>query len=310
MNKSIRTIVSAFVIAVISSSLHSCSNETIDTQDKSSKKVDVNITFSDFNFTFDDGNTSTRASDQTPTSAGMNRISLSVFDSNNTLAFSTTKNATTDGDDFENISCSLYPGNYQFVVVVHKANEDSEEAVAIASPTQATLTTSKLFDVFSVNKTVDIVADQTNNVSIDLGKCITSKFQLYTNDPTPSSVATCEIILNPSSSATTAYVFNPTTGFAPENYMHRTDFTRDEELTTFQNVLLGVYCFLTQNPQNISVTVNMKDASGNIVKSRTFDDVPMAPQRITRAKGSFFNSTATFSFVLDSNYDTRYDYVF
>ena len=132
-----------------------------------------------------------------PSEAGMNRISLAVFDSDNALAFSTTKNASVDEDFSEPISCSLLPGDYHFVVVIHKMNDANEVAATIASTAQATITTSKLLSVFAVNQPVTIIADQTNTVSIDLGSCITSKFQIKTTDATPANVASCEVILNP-----------------------------------------------------------------------------------------------------------------
>ena len=236
----------------------------------------------------------------------MNRFSLAVFDSDNALAFSTTKSASVDEDFSEPISCSLLPDDYHFVAVIHQANDDSE-AADIASTSQATITTSKLFSVFAVNQPVTIIADQTNTVSIDLGSCITSKFQLKTTDDTPANVASCEVILNPSSSATTAYLFNPTTGLAENTYQYRTEFVlSDMGISTFQNVPLGVNCLLSEASQHISVTVNMKDASGNIVRTRTFSDVPMEPNRITRDTGSFFHSAANSSFTLDPTYEFEF----
>lgn len=169
----------------------------------------------------------------------MNRISLAVFDSDNTLAFSTTKSASVDEDFSEPISCSLLPGDYHFVVVIHKMNDANEVAATIASTAQATIITSKLLSVFAGN-----------------------------------------------------------------TYQYRTEFfISDMNLGTFQNNLLGVNCLLSEASQHISVTVNMKDASGNIVRTRTFSDVPMEPNRITRATGSFFHSTANSSFILDTTLD-------
>lgn len=180
----------------------------------------------------------------------MNRISLAVLDSDNTLAFSTTKNASVDEDFSKPIFCSLLPGDYHFVAVIHQANEDGEAAAAIASSSQATITTSKMRKVLSVNQPVTIIADQTNTVSIDLGSCITSKFQLKTTDSTPANVASCEVILNPSSTATAAYLFNPTTGFAGNTYQYRTEFfISDMNLGTFQNNLLDVNCLLSEASQ-------------------------------------------------------------
>ena len=120
----------------------------------------------------------------------------------------------------------------------------------------------------------------------------------------PANVASCEVIINPSSSATAAYLFNPTTGLADNTYQYRTEFfISDMNLNTFKNAMLGVNCLLSEASQHISVTVNMKDASGNIVRTRTFSDVPMEPNRITRATGSFFHSAANSSFTLDTALD-------
>lgn len=286
----------------------SCERATIYPQDK---PVPVNITFSDFSFTFeDDSFTPATRARVTPSEADMNRISLSVFASDNTLAFSTTRNASVDTDNFEQISCSLLPGNYHFVAIAHKANDPNEPAVAIASTTQATLTTSKLLKIHAVNQPVTIGANQTNNVVIDLRQAINSHFQIKTTDPTPSNVASCELLINPSSSTDT-YVFNPTTGFAEQSYQYSTEFLlSDLSEKTFQDVLLGVNCLLTENPQNVSITVNMKDASGAIVKTRTFTNIPMAPHRITRATGSFFHSSVNSSFTLDTSFDPMYEFTF
>ena len=241
----------------------------------------------------------------------MYRFSLAVFNSDNTIVFSTTKHASVDEDFSEPISSSLLPGDYHFVAVIHKTNDASEAAAAIASTSQATITTSKLLSVFAVNQPVTILANQPNTVSIDLGPCITSKFQIKTTDATPANVASCEVILNPSSSATSAYIFNPTTGLAESTYRYRTEFVlSDMGISTFQNIPLGVNCLLSEASQHISVTVNMKDASGNIIKSRTFSDVQMEPNRITRATGSFFHSAVTSSFTLSTTLDPIYEFEF
>lgn len=81
-------------------------------------------------------------------------------------------------------------------------------------------------------------------------------------------------------------------------------------LGTFQNNLLGVNCLLSEASQHISVTVNMKDAAGNIVRTRTFSDVPMEPNRITRATAPFFHSATNSSFTLDTTLDPTYEFEF
>ena len=311
---------SAFLLTLLFA-LISVSCEKANEVQNNNQAVEVTITFPDFIFTFEDQTFNAPASPKapsitgmspvSPSEAGMNRISLAIFDSNNTLVFSTTKNASVDEDFAEPISCLLLPGDYHFVAVIHKTNDASEAAAAIASTSQATITTSKLLSVFAVNQSVTILANQPNTVSIDLGSCITSKFEIKSTDDTPTNVASCEVILNPSSSATSAYLFNPTTGFADNTYLYRNEFVlSDLSISTFQNELLGVNCLLSEASQHISVTVNMKDASGNIIKSRTFSDVPMEPHRITLATGSFFHSEANSSFTLSTTLDPTYEFEF
>lgn len=81
-------------------------------------------------------------------------------------------------------------------------------------------------------------------------------------------------------------------------------------LNSFKNAMLGVNCLLTEASQHISVTGNMKDASGNIVRTRTFSDVPMEPNRITRATAPFFHSATNSSFTLDTTLDPTYEFEF
>lgn len=54
----------------------------------------------------------------------------------------------------------------------------------------------------------------------------------------------------------------------------------------------------------------MKDASDNIVRTRTFSDVPMEPNRITLDTGSFFHSAANSSFTLNTTLDPTYEFEF
>ena len=305
MEKFINTLMVLLSIFITTNSLLSC--EKVNVEEKNKDKVVVNITFSDFNYYFDEDDSPTRASDKTPTEAGVNRIALSVFNSEGELVFETTKNESVDVDDFDQISCALRPGDYSFVVVAHQAN-GNENAAAISAMDKATITTAKLLKTFAVNQSVTILADQTNNVTIDLGKRVSSQFMLKLMDEQPAEVASCEIILNPSVSASTDFVFNPSTGFASDSYRYKNEFLRSNmKGETFKEKSLSVHCLVTENPQNVNVTINMKDASGNVVKSLTLTDVPMAPHRITRATGNFFGSSTKTNFLFDTEDSPLYD---
>ena len=117
--------------------LVSCEKVTI--EDKKEGNVIVNITSSDINYYFDEDISSTRASDKTIYEAGINRISLSVFDSNGELVFETSKNGSVDVDDLSQTPCSLSPGDYSFVVVAHNGNVNEEDAADISANDKATI---------------------------------------------------------------------------------------------------------------------------------------------------------------------------
>lgn len=291
---------------LITTVLASCEKAII--EDKKEGNVIVNITSSDINYYFDEDISSTRTSDKNIYEAGINRISLSVFDSYGELAFKTSRNESVDVDDFGQIACSLSPGDYSFVVVAHKANGNKEDAADISATDKATISTAKLLKTFAVNQSVTVIADQPNFVTIDLGKRISSQFTLLLKDDQPEEVVSCQIIMNPAGSATTDLVFNPSTGLAYDSYLFKNEFQRSAmKNNSFRNNSLALHCLVTENPQYVDIQINMKDANGSVVKSRTLKNVPMAPHRVTRATGNFFDSSTRSTFLFDLEDDPVYD---
>ena len=264
----------------------------------------VHVSFSGFNLSYDEDDVSTR-SVASASSAEVSRIALSVFDSNNDLVYNATRNSSINTEDFDQISCPLVPGNYTFVAVAHKATSDGDEAAVITSPTEATINTAKLSKTFAVvNSSVTVDAEATNNVTLAFGKRISSQFQLLMTDDTPAEVAVCEIILNPSASTTTAYKLNPATGKALNTHQYKLVVTLSTlDNRNLKNQSIGVHCLVTEEEQNMDVTINMKNSSDAIVKTLTLHDVPMAPHRVTRATGNFFHSSAGTSFTFDKEDD-------
>ena len=76
---------------------------------------------------------------------------------------------------------------------------------------------------------------------------------------------------------------------------------------SFRNNNLALHCLVTENPQYVDIQINMKDANGSVVKSRTLKNVPMAPHRVTRATGNFFDSSTRSTFLFDLEDDPVYD---
>ena len=294
--------ISFFSMALCSTFFVSCHQENL-TIKPSDQKVRVDVSLADFVISTEDD--ATRASDKNATEAKINRIAFSVFDKNNNVVFSE-KSVETDSA-FGTFSFLVIPGDYTFVTVAHKASGDNDGAAEIRSLSEATITTKKLSTTYSCTQQVNVVPHLTQSFCVECGKRRTSTFQLLCTDETPANVASCEIILNPSASYSTSYTFDPSTGQIPKQQQYKNTFNKaDMKDKTFKGIILAVQCLLTSETQSIDVTINMKDAEGGTVKSRTFKNVEMKPHRITWAIGPFFHSTVNGSFLFDTTDDTSH----
>ena len=288
-----------FTMALCSTFFLSCQQDNL-TIKPSDQKVRVDVTLADFVISTEDD--ATRASDKNATEAKINRIAFSVFDKNKKVVYSE-KSVETDSA-FGTFSFLVIPGDYTFVAVAHKASGKDDAAADIQSLSAATITTSKLLNTYSSHKEVCVEAHRTQSFSVECGKRRTSTFKLLCTDETPANVASCEIILNPSASYSTSYTFDPSTGLISEQQQYKNTFNvADIKAKTFKGVSLSVQCLLTAETQSIDITVNMKDAEGETVKSRTFNNVEMKPHRDTKATGPFFHSTVNGSFLFDTTDD-------
>ena len=288
-----------FTMALCSTFFVSCQQDNL-TIKPSDQKVRVDVSLADFVISTEDD--ATRASDKNVTEASINRVAFSVFDKNNKVVYSE-KSVETDSA-FGTFSFLVIPGDYSFVTVAHKASGKDDAAADIQSLSAATITTSKLLNTYSCHKEVCVEPHRTQSFSVECGKRRTSTFKLLCTDETPANVASCEIILNPSASYSTSYTFDPSTGLISEQQQYKNTFNvADIKAKTFKGVSLSVQCLLTAETQSIDITVNMKDAEGETVKSRTFNNVEMKPHRDTKATGPFFHSTVNGSFLFDTTDD-------
>ena len=291
-----------FTMALCSTFFLSCQQDNL-TIKPSDQKVRVDVSLADFVISTEDD--ATRASDKNATEAKINRIAFSVFDKNKKVVYSE-KSVETDSA-FGTFSFLVIPGDYTFVTVAHKASGKDDAAADIQSLSAATITTSKLLNTYSCTQQINVVPHRTQSFSVECGKRRTSTFYLQCTDETPTNVTSCEIILNPSASYSTSYTFDPSTGQIPKQQQYKNTFNKaDMKDKTFKGIILAVQCLLTSETQSIDVTINMKDAEGGTVKSRTFKNVEMKPHRITWAIGPFFHSTVNGSFLFDTTDDTSH----
>ncbi|MCF2564775.1 FimB/Mfa2 family fimbrial subunit, partial [Prevotella brevis] len=238
--------------------------------------VSVKVSFSGFDFSVvpDQNFATSRAS---AAEAQVTCIAFKVFDENN-KEFYAERKTKGENENFDQINCELPAGKYTFVAVAHKAKTPSNGAADIVSPDKAVINDIMLYkSTYATTMYVDITRGEPKDVTMDFGKRITASFWLYITDPYPEEVDEVEIIIDPNQNVDTPnqYAFNPFTGFSFAKQTYTTNFYKNNSPTNSFSSGPMISCLLTAEEQVVDIKVNMKDSSGKLIRTRTFNAVTL-----------------------------------
>ena len=289
--------------------LFSCSSE--DSNTVVTEPVSVKVSFSGFDFSVvpDQNFATSRAS---AAEAQVTCIAFKVFDENNKEFYAERKTKGTN-ENFDQINCELPAGKYTFVAVAHKAKTPSNGAADIVSPDTAVINDIMLYkSTYATTMSVDITRGEPKEVTMNFGKRITASFSLYISDPYPEEVDEVEIIIDPDQNVGTPnqYTFNPSTGFSFAKLSYTTNIYKKN--TPNNSFIDGpmISCFLTATEQVVNVKVNMKDSSGKLIRTRTFNAVTLKQNCTTKATGYFFTNSVSNGYTFDTTDDEELSYAF
>lgn len=289
--------------------LFSCSSE--DNNTVVTEPVSVKVSFSGFDFSVvpDQNFATSRAS---AAEAQVTCIAFKVFDENNKEFYAERKTKGTN-ENFDQINCELPAGKYTFVAVAHKAKTPSNGAANIVSPDKAVINDIILYkSTYATTMSVDITRGEPKEVTMNFGKRITASFMLRITDPYPEEVDEVEIIIDPDQNVGTPnqYTFNPSTGFSFAKQSYTTNINKKN--TPNNSFIDGpmISCFLTATEQVVNVKVNMKDSSGKLIRTRTFNAVTLKQNCTTKATGYFFTNSVSNGYTFDTTDDEELSYAF
>ena len=95
--------------------------------------------------------------------------------------------------------------------------------------------------------------------------------------------------------------FNPTTGLATSD----TGFsvTNTPSAPVGNTINTGNFVFLSTDEQTMNITIEVLDASGNVLFTKVAENVPLKRNRKTVLSGALFTAaTSTFSFRLETGW--------
>lgn len=287
--------------------LVACSSEVASISDEEVASVPVEVTFTGFDVSVLPDAPKKVRSRATADDAGVSRIAFKAFDIiTGKEVFSTEKSKGTDVEDFNRVKCHLPVSAYTFVAVAHKAKTTESSAANIVSTTEATISEKTLpKEVYAtVLDNVFVDKNTTKDVTINFGKRVTSSFYLNITDAFPATVKKLEIVLNPSHDvASKPYTLNPTTGLSPKAQTFQAEVIRPENGNFSFPIRFQI--LLASAEQTMDVVINMKDEKGEVLYTRTLQNVSFKQHRVTEAKGTFFSSDVTGSFDFDIQDDEQ-----
>lgn len=220
------------------------------------------------------------------------KLTISLYNEEGQRVYSVNKKST--DADFADVTIKLAEGKYYLVVVAH-----SNEKNATTTDINKITFDGKLSDTFHYYKEIELQAGG-NNIDVVMER-VTAMFRLEITDEIPENVKQLKFYYTGGSSTLSGF-----TGAGAVN----------SRQTEIRNIQAGVntyevYTFPQSEDKKLKMTVTALDASGETICMRSFEDVAVSKNMITRYKGSFFTNITpptaadNYKFSISANTDWK-----
>ena len=232
------------------------------------------------------------------------RLNIAIFDAEGTKVKTV---AQKEGDaSYGTVALSLAAGTYRLVVIAHSC----DGSATITSTEKVTFPNNKVTDTFFYYGTL-VVTDALQSYDLTLTRAVAMFRLVLTDDEIPSTVAKLKFYYLGGSST-----FSPKDGYGCVN-SKQTEI-RPVPSGYAAGMSFEVYTLPhTEEDVLTKLTVTALDANDNILKERTFENIPITRNQVTRYTGSFFGSggtgdtgSGTFRLTADPDWDSVNGYTF
>ena len=211
-----------------------------------------------------------------------------------------------DDASFGTVALTLAAGTYQLVVIAHSG----EGSATITSEEKVTFPNNKVTDTFYYYGDL-VVSDSRQSYDLTLTRAVAMFRLVLTDEEMPSNVSKFKFYYVGGSST-----FNPSSGYGCVNSKQTEVRTVSADFVS--GTAFDIYTLPhTEEDVLTKLIVTALDANDNTVKERTFENVPVTRNQITRYTGSFFGSggsgqqsDGTFRLTADPDWDSVNGYTF
>ena len=232
------------------------------------------------------------------------RLNIAIFDAEGTKVKTV---AQKEGDaSYGTVALSLAAGTYRLVVIAHNC----EGSATITSTEKVTFPNNKVTDTFFYYGTL-VVTDALQSYDLTLTRAVAMFRLVLTDESIPNNVAKLKFYYLGGSST-----FSPKAGYGCVN-SKQTEI-RPVPSGYAAGMSFEIYTLPhTEKDVLTKLTVTALDANDNILKERTFENIPITRNQVTRYTGSFFGSggtgdtgSGTFRLTADPDWDAVNGYAF
>lgn len=217
------------------------------------------------------------------------RLNFVVYKDGEKVA-SRTQNKGDEG--YGEVSFSLTPGTYKLLVLAHSSYGGNP---TVTDPEAITFT-----DKISYSDTFcyynDIVVTAASNTHDLVLSRASTLLRFIIKDKLPSNLKQLRFTYSGG-----ARVLNAVTGHGVGS---------DTEQTKLYNVsgyeapvTLSLYTFLKEDTGTLGLTVDALDTDGNVITTRSFENIPVVHKKATEMSGNFFEQSNTFSITGDTEWE-------
>lgn len=212
----------------------------------------------------------------------LDNLMLGVFDATTGEAVQPAVNQKKGDSGYGTFKLSLPYGEYQLAVVGYNG---TRECINF-SATNIAFAEDYVPHTFLCNKTLQVNASTDKSQTILLKRAVAA-FVLKLNDMAPANVVTMRF-----ASSKGGTTLNPQTGYTTVDNGRTNTVNVPNGAKTKTGAELTSYLYLPTEECTTTYVVSALDQDDNVVRERTFPDVPMKINRMTRCEGEFFSADA------------------
>ena len=252
------------------------------------------------------GNSENRAATRAATDITelCDRLNIAIFDADGTKVKTIAQKK--DDASYGTVALSLVAATYKLVVIAH----NGDGSATISSEEKVTFPNNKVTDTYYYYGDL-VVGAERQSYDLTLTRAVAMFRLVLTDESIASNVAKLKFYYLGGSST-----FSPKDGYGCVN-------SKQTEIRTVPADYVSETAFdiftlpHTEDDVLTKLTVTALDANDNTVKERTFENVPVTRNQVTRYTGSFFGSggsgqtsDGTFRMTADPDWDSVNGYTF